>query len=174
MASEKKRIPLVVILLPLIAVLGLAGFMGLNLWKEYQRSEHEDEDARQRDAVEQQQRVKKRRQQVVEAGPLDAGLPVDDDDLANLPKGTPRRPRVAETPKAPTGTPAQRAYQGFKSAYDKLEAANETAVKKYRAQRLRLEDQLGGGNPTNEAKFVADCDALKAQILEALRNPENQ
>ena len=75
---------------------------------------------------------------------------------------------------AATGTPAQRAFSGFKSAYDKLEAANETAAKKFRVQRLRLEDQLGSGSPPNEAKFVADCDALKGQILEALRNPPNQ
>lgn len=168
--AEKKPIPLAVVLAPLVAVVGIAGFVGFNLWRDYQSTDEGDE---QQDVGNHPKRPKKHKNAVADtAVAVDAGAPQDDDDLANLPKNSPKRTVVAV--KTATGTPAQRAFAGFKSAYDKLEAANETSAKKYRAQRLRLEDQLGSGNPANEAKFVADCDALKAQILEALRNPENQ
>jgi hypothetical protein len=170
--AEKKPIPLVVVLAPLVAVIGIAGFVGFNLWRDYHQGT--DDDDAQQDVGNHPKRPKKHKTTVADAAQVvDAGVvAVDDDDLTNLPKNRPRHP--VATAKPVTGTPAQRAYAGFKSAYDKLEAANETAAKKYRTQRLRLEDQLGSGNPANEAKFVADCDALKGEILEALRNPENQ
>jgi hypothetical protein len=173
MAAEKKPIPMVVIVAPLLIVLGLAGFVGLNLYRDYQRTERDEEEQQRRDEAEQHERVKKPKPVAVVDTPLDAGAPAPvEDDLTNLPKGGQKK--TGTPTKAATGTPAQRAFNGFKSAYDKLEAANETAAKKYRVQRLRLEDQLGGGTPPNEAKFVADCEALKQQILEALRNPQNQ
>ena len=166
MASSQKRLPLVIVVLPLVAVLAVAGVVGFNMFRDYQRSEAEDEEAKRTLALAQQQKMKK--PQVVEEAPA----PVDEpeDELGALP-GQRKKPK----PAAPVNqTPAQKAYFGFKSAYDKLENANENAARKFRARKLQLDDQYSGGKPANEAKFVSDCDTTRAQILELLRNPENQ
>ncbi len=174
MASEKKRIPMIAVLVPLVAVLDMATFMGINLYRDYQKSVADDEETRRQIALEEKQRAKAAKKPPVVAEVVDAGAaPEEEDEFGNLPKNVHHRPTTAPV-RAPTGTPAQRAFGGFKAAYDKLEAANETAAKKFRNQKLRLEDQLGNGSPPNEAKYIADCDAVKAQVLEALRNPENQ
>jgi hypothetical protein len=174
MASEKKRIPMVAVLLPLVAVLGLAGVMGVNLFRDYQKSEAEDEDTRKQIALEEQTHAKKKKPAPVAAVEVvDAGSGDDEDELSNLPKNVHKKPTGGPV-KVATGTPAQKAFAGVKTAYDKLEAANETAAKKFKTQKYRLEDELGNGSPANEAKYVAECDAVKSQILEALRNPENQ
>jgi hypothetical protein len=168
-AEAKKRIPMVVVLLPIVAVLGIAAAVGWNLWRDYQKSEAEDEESR-RIAAEGQADARQRNRPAPVEAVVDAGTP-EDDELAKLPPGQKRPPTV----RAPVGqTAAQKSYYSFKAAYDRLEAANETTAKKFRARRLVLEDQFGNGKPANEAKFVAECDAVKAQILEALRNPENQ
>lgn len=165
MASSQKRLPLVIVLLPLVAVVAVAGVVGFNMYRDYQRSEAEDEEAKRTLALAQQQKVKQ--PQVVAPAPA----PVEEDDeLGSLP-GQKRKPK----PAAPVNqTPAQKAYFGFKTAYEKLENANENAARKFRARKLQLDDQYSGGKPTNEAKFVADCDSTRAQIVELLRNPENQ
>ena len=68
----------------------------------------------------------------------------------------------------------EKSFMQFKAAYEKLENANESAARKFRAKKLQLDDQYRDGKPTNESKFIADCDSTKDKILELLRNPENQ
>jgi hypothetical protein len=173
MASEqKKRFPLVLVLLPLVAMLGIAAVVGANLYREYARSEVEDDEAKKLIAMEEAEKAKA--PHPPREPPPKVEAPVEpEEDLGNLPKGMHKKP--AGKPSAPSNqTPAQKSFFAFKAAYDKLEAANENAARKFRARKLQLEDQLGNGTPANEAKFVGDCDATRAQILEALRNPENQ
>jgi hypothetical protein len=165
-AAAKKKVPLVVVLLPLIAVLGIAGVVGWNLWKDFQRSEAEDEEARHQLEIAQQEKIRAAKRPVEAV--VDAGTP--EDDLGNLPPGMRKKPVKPVAPKSP----AEKAYVGFKSAYDKLENANESAARKFRAKKLQLDDQYRDGKPANESKFIADCDAAKDKILELLRNPENQ
>ena len=167
MASQK-RFPLVFVLLPLVAVLAIAGVVGWNMYRDYARSEADDEEAKRQLAIAQDQKMATAKAQVAAQH---APAPVEEEDELGLLPGQKKKPK----PSAPANqTPVQKAYLGFKSAYDKLESANENAARKFRARKLQLDDQYGGGKPANEAKFVADCDATRAQILEALRNPENQ
>lgn len=167
MASQK-RFPLVFVLLPLVAVLGIAGVIGMNLYREYQRSEQEDLDARRQLELAQQEKIKIAKAQV-EA--QQAPAPVEDEDELGALPGQKKKPK----PTTPTNvSPATKAYQGFKAAYDKLENANENAARKFRARKLQLDDQYNGGKPANEQKFVADCEAIRSQIVELLKHPENQ
>lgn len=170
MAPPKKRFPLVFVLLPLLAVLGVAGYSGLNMYREFQRSEAEDAEVKRLEQAAEAAK-RERAKKAAEAVPKVEAPPDEDEDLANLPKGHKKTPKP---PATGNQTPAQKAFFGFKSAYDKLEAKSENAARKFRARKLQLEDQYNDGAPTNAAKFTADCDATKAQILEALRNPENQ
>ena len=168
MASPQKRLPLVVVLAPLVAVLAVAGVVGFNMYRDYQRSEAEEEDAKRQLALAQEQKLSNAKARV-EAQPPPAPVETDEDELGALPgqKKKPKPPPVNQSP-------AQRAYFGFKSAYEKLEGANENAARKFRARKLQLDDQFSGGKPANEAKFVAECDAARTQIVELLRNPENR
>lgn len=169
MASSQKRIPLFVVLVPLLAVLGIAGVIGFNLYRDYLKSEAEDEEARRLLSLAQEEQVRNSRAQVPVPQPKPEPVE-EEDELGSLPG---QKKKVKST--APSSqTPAQRAYFGFKSAYEKLEKANENAARRFRARKLQLDDQYSNGKPANEQKFVADCDATRAQILEALRNPENQ
>jgi predicted negative regulator of RcsB-dependent stress response len=173
MVSEttvKKSFPVIWVVLPLFAVLAVAGVVGWGMYQDYQHTEAEEEEARRQAAAAQVQRARAAAQNRVEAPKAEA--PADDEDeLVALPRGA-----VKKAPRTNTAnlSPAQRSFFAFKAAYDKLESANETSAKKFRARKLQLEDQFKGGKPNDEAKFAADCDALRAQILEALRNPENQ
>lgn len=167
-ATTQKRFPLVFVLLPLLAVLAGAGVIGWNMYREYLRSEAEDEDAKRQLALAQEEKIKAAKAQVAAQHPV--VVEPEEDELSNLP-GQKRKPK----PSAPTNqTPAQKAYSGFKAAYEKLENANENAARKFRARKLQLDDQYRDGKPQNEAKFIADCDATKEKLLELLRNPENQ
>lgn len=171
--AEKKRFPVVFVLLPLVGVLGAAGFFGWKLYADYARSEQEDEEARKAAELDQRERVKAAKQARLEQQQADTGpTQPTEDELANLPKGPGRRP--VKSTGGGSQTPAAKAYFSFKAAYEKLESTNENAARKFRVRKLQLDDQFGNGSPSNEPKFVADCDATKAQILEALRNPENQ
>ena len=167
MASQK-RFPLVFILLPLVAVLAVVGVFGWNFYRDYQKSEAEEEDARKLIAMAEQDKIRKAKAQVAAQQPV-VDAPSEEDELGNLP-GQKKKPKPAAVPQ----TPAAKAYTGFRSAYEKLESANENAARKFRARKLQLDDQYNDGKPKNESKFVADCDATKTQILELLRNPENQ
>ncbi|MBL8954824.1 MAG: hypothetical protein JNK82_28865 [Myxococcaceae bacterium] len=168
MASEKKRIPLVFVLLPLVAVLGVVGVIGFNLYRDYLKSEAEEEEVQKLLAAAEQEKVRKAKEQVAAQQPKE--VPTDEDELGNLP-GQKRKPK----PAAPVNqTPVAKAYSGFRAAYEKLENANENAARKFRAKKLQLDDQYNDGKPKNESKFIADCDASRGQILELLRNPENQ
>jgi len=168
MASEKKRVPLVLVLLPLVAVLGVVGFLGLNFYRDYQKTEAEDEEARKLIELAEQEKLRKAKAQVAAQQPQEA--PAEEDELGSLP-GQRKKPKAA----APVNlSPAAKAYTGFRSAYEKLESANENAARKFRARKLQLDDQYNDGKPKNEAKFIADCDATRTQLLELLRNPENQ
>jgi hypothetical protein len=170
--ASKKRFPLLFVLVPLLSVLGIAGVIGLNLYRDYMKSEAEDEDARRQLAIAQAEQIKAAKAQV-EAQHPKSETSAAEDELGNLPGQKKKNQGVK--PVTPTNqTPAQKAYFAFKAAYEKLENANENAARKFRARKLQLDDQYAGGKPANEAKFVADCDATRAQILEALRNPENQ
>lgn len=166
MASPQKRLPLVFVLLPLVAVLGIAGVVGWNLYRDWVKSEQDDDEARRQLATAQAQHTEAAKAQLA---PKPDGVPPEEDDLGNLP-GQRKKPK----PPPVNQTPAQKAYLGFKTAYEKLESANENAARKFRARKLQLDDQYSGGKPSNEAKFVADCDTTRGQILELLRNPENQ
>ena len=166
MASQK-RFPVVFVLLPLVAVLGIAGVVGWNMYRDYMRSEAEDEEAKKLLAIAQEQKVKAAQAQV-EA--QHAPAPVEDEDELGALPGQKKKPK----PQPVNQTPAQKAYFGFKSAYEKLENANENAARKFRARKLQLDDQFNGGKPANEAKFIAECDANREKLLELLKHPENQ
>jgi hypothetical protein len=167
-AQPQKRLPLVVVLAPLLAVLGIAGVVGWNLYRDWTTSEAEDAEASKQLTVAQGEKARAAREQKHpdEVKPQ----PTEEDDLGNLPGQ--KKKNTAVKPVA--GTPAQKAYGAFKTAYDKLENTNENAAKKFRVRKLQLDDQFNGGKPVNETKFVADCEATRSQIIEALRNPENQ
>ena len=167
MASQK-RIPLVFVLLPLVAVLGVVGMIGWNLYRDYLRSEAEDEEAKRLLALAQEDQVKSAKAQVAAQHPEPEPIE-EEDELGRLPG----QKKKAVKPVA-NQTPAQKAYFGFKSAYEKLERANENSARKFRARKLQLDDQFNDGKPKNEPKFVADCDAAREKILELLRHPENQ
>jgi hypothetical protein len=167
MASQK-RIPLVFVLLPLVAVLGVVGVIGFNFYRDYLKSEAEEEEIKKLLAAQEQEKVRKAKEQVAAQQPLEVAP--DEDELGNLP-GQKKKPK----PAAPVNqTPVAKAYSGFRAAYEKLENANENAARKFRARKLQLDDQYNDGKPKNESKFVSDCDATRTQILELLRNPENQ
>jgi hypothetical protein len=166
MASQK-RFSLVFVLIPLVAVLGIIGVVGWNMYREYAKGEAEEEETRRVAKLDEDDRLKAAR---AKAQPQKVEPLPPDDELGNLPKVQPKKPVKA----AAATSPAQKAYYGFKSAYDKLEATNENAARKFRVRKLQLDDQFGNGAPANEAKFVAECDAVRSLILEALRNPENQ
>ncbi len=168
MASQK-RIPLVFVLLPVVAVLGVAGVFGWNLYRDYLKSEAEDEETRKLVALAEQEKLRNAKAQV--AAQQQTQEAPEEDELGSLP-GQRKKP---VKPTAPVNqSPAAKAYSGFRAAYEKLENANENAARKFRARKLQLDDQYNDGKPKNESKFVADCDAARTQILEALRNPENQ
>jgi hypothetical protein len=167
-SATQKRFPLVFVLLPLLAVLGGVGIIGWNMYREFLRSEAEDDEARKQLAVAQEEKIKAAKAQVAAQHPV---VEEEEDELGNLP-GQKKKPKPAAPPV--NQTPAQKAYFGFKNAYEKLENANENAARKFRARKLQLDDQFRDGKPQNEAKFIADCDATKEKLIELLRNPENQ
>ena len=167
MASQK-RIPLVFVLLPLLAVLGVVGVIGFNFYRDYLKSEAEEEEVKKLLAAQEQEKVRKAKEQVAAQQPPE--VTADEDELGNLP-GQKKKPKPAPVVNQ---TPVAKAYSGFRAAYERLENANENAARKFRARKLQLDDQYNDGKPKNESKFVADCDATRTQILELLRNPENQ
>jgi hypothetical protein len=166
---QKKRLPLFFVLVPVLCVLGIVALIGWNLYRDYQRGEAEDEETRKFQAAQEAEKVRAAKSQVAAQQPK--AEPVDEDELGSLPGQKKKAPKVT-APK--DQTPATRAYLGFKTAFDKLESANETAARKFRAKKLQLDDQYNGGKPANEQKFVSDCDATREKLLELLRNPENQ
>lgn len=167
MASQK-RLPLVVVVLPLVGVLGLAGLIGLNMYRDYVKTEAEDEEVKRQLAIAQEEKIKNAKAQVA----AQQAPPVEEEDELGLLPGQKKKPKP--TPASTNQTPAQKAYLGFKSAYEKLEGANENAARKFRARKMQLDDQYNGGKPANETKFVADCEATREKLLELLRHPENQ
>src|SRR5262245_16147504 len=96
--ASSKRIPLVFVLLPLVAVLAVVGVIGWNLYRDYQRSEAEDQEARRQLELAQAEKIKAAKEQVAAQHP---GPAADEDELGKLPgqrKKAPVKPVANQTP----------------------------------------------------------------------------
>ncbi|MBK7857687.1 MAG: hypothetical protein IPJ65_03460 [Archangiaceae bacterium] len=129
MASSQKRIPLFVVLVPLLAVLGIAGVIGFNLYRDYLKSEAEDEEARRLLSLAQEEQVRNSRAQVPVPQPKPEPVE-EEDELGSLPG---QKKKVKST--APSSQTRPSARTGFKSAYEKLgEGERERGAQVSRAQ----------------------------------------
>ena len=104
-----------------------------------------------------------------ELKPKEAPLPPvavgeDDEQLVGL--GKKKKP----PPPKPL-TPVERAWKSVKADYDKLEARNETTIKKYRIRFLVIEGRKGS---SAEAAFIKEAGALEDALKIELAKPENQ
>lgn len=98
--------------------------------------------------------------------PAPAPPPVSEDEELMVGLGKKKKP-----PPPKVLTPVERAWKSVKADYDKLEARNETTIKKYRIRFLAIE---GRKDSAGEAAFIKEAGALEDALKIELAKPENQ
>ncbi len=168
-ATRTRKASIMWVLLPLVAVLGVVGYVGLDLYKEQQDKTRDEEEARKNTLGRPNSEDRKTRELKPESlvEPAEPEV-VPEDDLPTLPKGV-KAPRVVT--KEVRQVPSQRAYTLVKAKYEKL--VNENSQKKFKGKMQVLDSQIRSVGP-DDAAFIARCDSLREEIDLALANPENR
>jgi hypothetical protein len=163
--TRTRRASLFVVLIPVLAFLGLAVFVGLTIWKDQREEEAAESERNNPQNLEAgSDREHKELKAVV---PLEADSErKDEDEPAALPAVKPSAPApAAAPPRARKATPASNCIDKARARYRVVQVKMEQRFANEIDMKLRgLEDNLENLQSGNERALLQQCNALRERL----------
>jgi hypothetical protein len=160
------------VLLPLLAILGVAGYIGLDLMRDGEHRQAEEENSRRNSLGRPTGNDNRSRELKVTPPPEPPKPAAVEEDLAALPEGV-KKPRPTPKPAANLSK-GQRAFAEAKANFNRLNNANASAGGKLKMEFKLLTDEAERSSSSTDEELAQKASALNEKLKQLLKDPENQ